>query len=874
MSKLLSKLRKNRKTGKAKNLIMFLFLGFFVFRFFGIAHISFAEEAQEDTISLDLKNIEVVELLRLLSLKTGKTIVPSAQVQGRITLFLNNVKFEDILDMIVVTNNFAVEKKGDIYYIMTSAEYKALFGKDYFEPRDIKTIRLSYAKPANVFNALSQLKSEVGKVIADEASGTIVLIDIPEKLKLLEDTAKELDRPLDTAVFDLNYAKPADAKTQLSAAITPGTGAVIVDERSSKAVISDLPKKMEELKHLVKELDKETRQVYVETDIVEVSLGDKFQRGIDWEKLFSYRLLDGLDFKGYFPKTLTNYQKIAVGTLSRNYYNVTLNFLETYGDLKVISQPRLAVINGAEATVMVGKKDAFITATSSQSGETLLTAESIEYVDIGTKFIVTPTINEEGFITMKIKAEVSTALEPLTTSSGSRVPIVQTSNAETTVKVKDGTMIMIAGLMKEKHNDSIEGVPLLSKLPFIGILFGNREKEIERTELIVFITPRLMRGDVALYGTEPEKLIREDIMPQDLKDKLLRPPKMAQAFTELEKPGLGRDAREEAFKQEAKKEAEAKSALEAKKLIEEAKGLLEEAKKIEETRRIEAATQSADLKAKEQSSEIEKLAKIEKEKIIEAARQKEEERKRQEQIKIISDIKQLLQESKSMLEESRKLEQARQQDYQLVMEKAKKIEEAKNLLEEIRLSLEEARKTQEQKERKASEETVKRIEETKKLLNEVKVLLEETKKQVEELKSEQAARLKEAEKNVRIRRLEEAKSYYINGLELQKGGNWLEAKLNFEKAIELDPAFAPAHNQLGIILEIQGKADEAEELYLKAISIDPDYLAPYSNLALIYEAKNNKKKAIEYWKKRLALGDPNDMWAKEAMEHLEKLQGK
>jgi len=106
---------------------------------------------------------------------------------------------------------------------------------------------------------------------------------------------------LETAIYDLNYAKPADAKAQLSAAMTPGTGEVIVDERNGKAIISDLPKKMDKLGTLVKELDEETRQVFIETEIIQVTLSDNFQRGIDWEKVFSESKWPALILSALFP---------------------------------------------------------------------------------------------------------------------------------------------------------------------------------------------------------------------------------------------------------------------------------------------------------------------------------------------------------------------------------------------------------------------------------------------------------------------------------------------------------------------------------------------------------------------------------------------
>jgi len=440
--------------------------------------------------------------------------------------------------------------------VLTNPEYKAIHGKDYLEAREMSTVRLNYAKPAGIFNAISQLKSEMGKIIVDEASGTIILMDIPEKLELLEKTITELDHPLETAIYDLNYAKPADAKTTLSSAITPGTGELIIDERSGKAIISDLPKKMEKLEAIVKTLDEETKQVYVEAEIVQVTLSDKYQRGIDWEKVFGEGV-DTLDFVGYFPVSpaLAAYQKISVGTLSANRYKSVVNLLDTFGDTEVLSQPKLAIVNKEEASIMVGSREAYVTQTSSQSTSTTVTSESVEFIDVGIKLKVSPTINNDGFITMKIKPEVSSVRETLTTSLGSNIPIVQTSEAETTVKIKDGVTIMLGGMVEDRYSDDVVGIPGISRIPVLGHLFGRRTKETKKTELIIFITPHLIRGDAARPGTELEKFIPEGIkQTQNLEEARV---KKAEAKVEAGKNN--REQRQEAQEKKALEKQEAKN---------------------------------------------------------------------------------------------------------------------------------------------------------------------------------------------------------------------------------------------------------------------------------------------------------------------------
>ena len=488
-----------------------------------------AEEATEgvkvskERISLDLKGIDITELLRILSLKMGLTIVPSKGVSGRVNIFLNNLTFDAALDVILISQDLTCERKGDIINIMTSAEYERLYGKKYNEKRKFKSIKLVYAKPSAVFNALSQIKSDVGKIIVDEATGTILLIDIPEKLELMETTVKDLDRATQTEIFDLKYAKPADVKAHLSTAITTGPGELFVDERSSKVVVSDLPEKMKKIKRLVKTFDEETRQVFIEAEIVQITLNKQFQRGVDWEKIFGQNWLKDLDFVGKFPVSpaLSVYQKISIGSLARDKYTAVLNLLQTFGDTKILSRPRISVVNNQEAKILVGAREAYVTQTLSQAEATTVTSESIEFIDVGVKLNVVPTINIDGFVTIKIRPEVSSVRETITTALGSRIPIVETSESETVVKVKDGVMIMIAGLMKEEKRDEISGTPVLSKIPLIGTLFGTRSKQTRKTELIVFLTPHIISGDVRVAGTEPEKLIPPDIVPKDIEESII-----------------------------------------------------------------------------------------------------------------------------------------------------------------------------------------------------------------------------------------------------------------------------------------------------------------------------------------------------------------
>ena len=460
--------------------------------------------ADKERISLDLKGVEINELFNMLSVKAGITIIATPEVKGRVTVFMDNLTIDEALDVIVTTQNLAYERKGSLVKVMTTAEYEKAYGKKFDERKEARTIKLAYAKPSNIVNVINSLKSDIGKIIVDESSGTLLIIDSPQAIVLMEAAIKELDQPLETAVFDINYAKTQDIKAYLADLITPGLGQVIIDERSRKAIVSDLSKRIDKIKKLMKELDEESRQVLISADIVELTLSDKFSRGINWEGLFANKQLHNLDLAGSFQlANLTAAQKVSVGTLATDNYTAVLNLLEEYGKTRIISQPRIVAVNNEQAKIMVGTRDAYVTQTLSQAQTSTVTSENIQFIDVGVKLNVTPTINKDGFITMKIKPEVSSVQSVLETKLGSQIPIVQTSEAESVVKVKDGAMIMIAGLIKNESDNKIVGTPFLSRIPFIGALFSNRVKDNPKTQLIVFITPRIIRGDVS---EKPESL--------------------------------------------------------------------------------------------------------------------------------------------------------------------------------------------------------------------------------------------------------------------------------------------------------------------------------------------------------------------------------
>jgi type II secretory pathway component GspD/PulD (secretin) len=179
-----------------------------------------------------------------------------------------------------------------------------------------------------------------------------------------------------------------------------------------------------------------------------------------------------------------------------------VKYLNTLGNTQVLSSPKLAVINNQEARIHVGERQAYVTTTTTTGQTTNTVSEEVTFIDVGIQLAVTPTINDDGMITMKIKPEISSVVDHLITPSGNSIPIIDTSMAETTVMVKDGATIIIGGLRKDEKTSDYQQLPWLGKIPVLGFLFKTGNNQTIRTELLIMLTPRIIKGDVLTTGNE------------------------------------------------------------------------------------------------------------------------------------------------------------------------------------------------------------------------------------------------------------------------------------------------------------------------------------------------------------------------------------
>ncbi len=516
--------------------INFLFVMFFAVFLYSCACFNVWGRDLEGTISLDLRNIDVVDALKFLAMKADINIVASKKVNGRVSLVVKDAPLKDVFDIMLRSNGLAYDRKGDIYNVMTEEEYKALYGKNFSDIRQVKVFHLKYAIPEQVFNLCDTLKSEVGRVVVNPESGTVVLMDSPEKIEEISKAIEKFEKENTVKVFNINYASAKDIAEQLKNQLDiKKAGTIRADERSNQVIVQTFPKRMKQIEELIKKLDRRTKEILLDTKIVKVKLSTTTTQSVEWEGLFDIARKHGLTYLGSYPfsavqattdawrsrkqvfedvgnvgsypfsGTTSNYsasspkvgaEEMHIGLVGKNDFDILIKYFQEVGETKVISTPKIVVTNNQEARVHVGEKQAYVTTTTTTGQTTSTVSEEVTFVDVGTQLYVTPTINEEGYITLKVKAEVSNVVSVLVTPTNNKIPIIDTSLAETTVMTKNGTTIVIGGLRKIERSNTETRIPLLSNIPLLGKLFTSKEPSTSRTELLILITPTIIGGDV------------------------------------------------------------------------------------------------------------------------------------------------------------------------------------------------------------------------------------------------------------------------------------------------------------------------------------------------------------------------------------------
>ena len=471
------------------------------------------EQRMARTITLDVRDMSIVDVLRFLALKGDLNLVTTGSLQGRATFYLKKVTVKDALDIAVLSSHLAYIIEKDIVRILPEGEYEATYGKKFSDKNVLEIVHLKYAKPSYALAALESLKSNLGKLIIDEDTGSIVMIDTAESIIKMKDAIAEMESPMEVFVYALQYAKADVVAEKLKARIDAHTvGSITVDERTNKIIIRALPDRRKEIEKLLPSLDTPTKEVLVEARVLQVVFKPQYDLGIDWNLDFrdsKNKYLRRTKFKNIFlnennlsssSQLFNNFSRVGIGNFTSNQLEIAIRALKQVSDTKILSNPKLLVTNNQEAKIHVGDTIPYIVSTTSGTGDNAITSEDVRFTDVGIQLNVTPTINDDGFVTMILKPEVSTVVGTIS-SKGGGIPQVSKTELETTIMVKDGMTVVLGGLRKDNKSQVRKGIPGLMDVPFLRNLFSSTSESIEATEIVIFITPHIVSGaeDYAKY---------------------------------------------------------------------------------------------------------------------------------------------------------------------------------------------------------------------------------------------------------------------------------------------------------------------------------------------------------------------------------------
>ena len=285
-----------------------------------------------------------------------------------------------------------------------------------------------------------------------------------------------------------------------------------VDISGNKLLVNASPKKIAEIQDVVKQIDIPAIQIMLETRLIEVAADSEEQLGIDWSRLSKFttilaeNALDETTGGSIIPDDQTLGQKpttmpfdplksslkegsqIVPRYFSRQMtaFDITLDMLMKANQAEVLADSRLTTLNGREASIKLVDIVPYILSSGGVGGQVQVQRE-----EVGIKLDINPTVNTDGFITVKVEPEVSTIFEFI--GPDNNIPRVKSRKSSTTIRVKDGESIIIGGLLSNDRKQTLYKFPLLHKLPWIGgKLFTSKNLVERKTDLIIQITPRIV----------------------------------------------------------------------------------------------------------------------------------------------------------------------------------------------------------------------------------------------------------------------------------------------------------------------------------------------------------------------------------------------
>ena len=412
-----------------------------------------------DTISLDFKDADIVSVLRVLSMKSNVNIVTGPEVKGLVTVRLDNVPWDKALDVILRTYNYVFEREGNIIRVTSRDQMK-------LEPVETKTFILNYSKAKEIQASITDMLSERGKVKASERTNMLVVTDIPTNLYRIGEVIKKLDQVTSQAFIDSKIIK-----TNLSNTENLGIDWNVAGQLAGSARPTTFP-----FPSADNNLPSSLTQFFPVT-----------------KTIITPNPVDGRAFPDPAVNAGTTAPAFTYGTLSFTDFSAILQLLKSRTDSKVVSNPRIVVLNNQTANIQVGKDYPI---PNFERNETTggMEVTGYNYRQLGVVLNVTPHINSSEEILVDLKPEISSFGSMVTFISGAgglAAPQFDVTKATTQVLIRSGQTIAIGGLLSDSVASTENKVPYLGDMPLVGKLFRSKRQlaaDNSKVETLFFVT--------------------------------------------------------------------------------------------------------------------------------------------------------------------------------------------------------------------------------------------------------------------------------------------------------------------------------------------------------------------------------------------------
>ncbi len=507
----------------------------------------------DEYVTLNFTNIDIAALVKVLSELTRRNFILDERVTGKVTLMTPTKITPDEAYQVFLSaldiKGFTAIEEGKVVRIIPSATARqsglkvvkddSLKGEGFVT----KLVRVTYLNPNEIIRTLTPLVSRDGSLLAYPPTNSLIITDSVYNVRKMENLISALDMPAPEGkgkinVYYLKNANSEDFAKVLSALVSrlpvppPGGAAqpvnpstilegqvtITSDKATNSLIIVASPADYEVIKDVIQKLDIRRRQVYVEAAIIEMSLAKQRELGFEFQATnlgniensnnttavggTNFGNIGGVIANGPAGAAQLNGLNVAAvkGTFTFKgveYLNVgaLLHALQTDGDVNVLSTPNILTMDNQKAEIMVGENIPFVSGQiqSAASGGNIQT--QINRQDVGIKLQITPQITSDDNVRLEIKQEIS----DITATPGLNPNIVGPStskrSADTTVVIKDHQTMVIGGLIRDNVTTATSKVPLLGDIPILGWLFKFKTTKVEKTNLMIFITPYVIKNE-------------------------------------------------------------------------------------------------------------------------------------------------------------------------------------------------------------------------------------------------------------------------------------------------------------------------------------------------------------------------------------------